>query len=207
VTADGIGMSSVRLVPNHQVAPGDVGFDRGRSTYGRIVEKATRTPVAHCFVYHRRLGTTPDGTPRWLIAEMSARRGAVFTERIEEPLAAVRVWRLPSEQARLLAASRELVRMGADYDWREVGRILATLVTRRSGADREPVADRAICVAHVHRAVLAARPDLQHALPPLGRPLWPGRLLEALTGLDVTIEGTTILQATRRALGATPLAA
>lgn len=189
-------MGSVRLVPTDQVAPGDVGFDRGRSTYGRLVERATREDVAHCFVYHRRLGTTADGGARWLIAEMSARVGARFTERVEPPMAIARVWRLPSEQQRLLDHSRELIRSGAAYDWLEIGRILLALKSGRELSARQT--ERSICVAHAHRSILAARPDLAADLPAPGAVMSPGRLLDRLNDLADVHQGTTLLAFVQR---------
>jgi hypothetical protein len=189
-------MGSVRLVPTDQVAPGDVGFDRGRSTYGRLVERATREEVAHCFVYHRRLGTTADGRARWLIAEMSARVGARFTERVEPPVAVVRVWRLPSEQQRLLDHSRDLIRSGAAYDWVEIGRILLALKSGRELSARQT--ERSICVAHAHRSILAGRPDLAGDLPALGAVMSPGRILDRLTALTEVRQGPTLLASRHR---------
>lgn len=171
-------MGTVREIRYDQVAPGDVAFDRGRSTYGRLVALSTREDVAHCFVYHRRLGTTPDGRPRWLIGEMSARRGAQFSERVEPPAVVLRPWRLETERRRLLAHSRELVRASAQYDWLEIGRIVVALASGRV-LDRGDTA-RTICVAHVHRAILTARPDLAGSLPSIAEVVTPGRLLDAL---------------------------
>ena len=173
-------MGTVRLVRHDQVAPGDVAFDRARSTYGRLVELTTREEIAHCFVYHRRLGTTPDGRARWLIAEMSAKHGAVFTERVEEPMVVVRAWRVRAERDRLLAASREVVAGSTPYDWPEIARIAVALASGRVIPRRG--SDRTICVAHVLRSILAARPDLTPHLPEPGEVVWPGRLLDALAG-------------------------
>lgn len=172
-------MGTVRLVRYDQVAPGDVAFDRARSAYGKLVELTTREEIAHCFVYHRRLGTTPDGRPRWLIAEMSAKHGAVFTERVEEPLAVVRPWRVAAERDQLLRVSRELVACSTAYDWPEIARIAVALASGRVIPRKG--SERTICVAHVLRAILAARPDLASHLPEPGEVVWPGRLLAALS--------------------------
>ncbi len=171
-------MGTVREIRYDQVAPGDVAFDRGRSTYGRLVALSTREDVAHCFVYHRRLGTTRDGRARWLIGEMSARHGAQFSERVEAPSVVMRPWRLETERTRLLSHSRDLVRASAQYDWLEIGRIVVAMASGRV-LDRGATG-RAICVAHVHRAILAARPDLAGVLPSVGEVVTPGRLLAAL---------------------------
>ena len=176
-------MGTVRFVSMEHVAPGDVAFDRARSAYGRLVSLSTRDDIAHCYVFHRRLGVDDQGRDRWLIAEMSARHGAQFTERVEPPLQIVRTWRLPSEQRRLLEASRRLVRASARYDWLEIGRIVCKLAAGRTLSRHE--SDRAICVAHVLSAVLAARPDLQAHLPDPTEPTWPGRLLASLSNVQV----------------------
>lgn len=173
-------MGTVRLVRYDQVAPGDVAFDRARSAYGRLVELTTGGEIAHCFVYHRRVGTTADGRARWLVAEMSARRGAVLTERVEAPAAVVRVWRIAAERDRLLQLSREVVAGNTPYDWPEIARILVALASGRVLARRDRDRDAAICVAHALRSVLAARPDLADHLPAPGEVVWPGRLLELL---------------------------
>lgn len=172
-------MGTVRLVRYDQVAPGDVAFDRARSAYGRLVELTTREPIAHCFVYHRPVGVDADGRSRWLIAEMSARHGAVFAERVAEPLAVVRPWRVAAERDRLLQASREVVAGSTAYDWPEIARIAVALASGRVIPRRG--SERTICVAHVLRAILAARPDLAAHLPDLGGVVWPARLLDALT--------------------------
>ena len=169
-------MGTVRLVRYDQVAPGDVAFDRARSTYGRLVELTTREEIAHCFVYHRRLGTTPDGRTRWLVAEMSAKHGAVFTERIEEPLAVVRPWRVAAERDRLLEYSRSVVAESRAYDWPEIARIAVALASGRVIPRKG--SERTICVAHVLRSILTARPDLARAPARAGR----GRLAGAAAG-------------------------
>lgn len=176
-------MGTVRFVPMDQVAPGDVAFDRARSTYGRLVSLSTRGSIAHCYVFHRRLGVDEQGRDRWLIAEVSARYGAQFAERVDPPVAVVRTWRLRAEQERLLEASRNLVRMNARYDWLQIARIVLALVSGRTLT--RPESDRAICVAHVLRAILAARPDLGTVLPHPGETTWPDRLHALLDDLRV----------------------
>lgn len=187
-------MGTVRIVRHEQVAPGDVAFDRARSTYGRLVALTTREAVAHCFVYHRRLGTTEDEQARWLVAEMSARHGAVFSQRVGAPMAAVRVWRVPSERDRLLGYSQSVVDGRTGYDWPEIARIAIALASGRVLPRREAESDRTICVAHVLRAVLAARPDLADHLPAPGEVTWPGQVLELLTQrADVPVAPTLLL--------------
>jgi len=186
-------MGTVQLVRYDQAAPGDVAFDRARSAYGRLVELTTRDEIAHCFVYHRRLGATADGRPRWLIAEMSARHGAVLTERVEPPAAIVRAWRVGAERDRLLQFSREVVAGSTAYDWSEIGRILVALASGRVIARRQT--DRSICVAHAMQAILAARPDLGPYLPGPDEVVWPGRLLEVLADRAVVPAAPTITAA------------
>ena len=197
-------MGTVRLVRYDQVAPGDVAFDRARSAYGRLVELTTREEIAHCFVYHRRLGTTPDGGTRWLIAEMSARHGAVFTERIQDPLAVVRPWRVTAERDRLLEYSRSVVAESRGYDWPEIARIAVALASGRVIPRKG--SERTICVAHVLRAILAARPDLAEHLPVPGEVTWPGRLLDALTARAEVPAAPTIVASLAAATTTAPAA-
>lgn len=171
-------MDPVLDVPPTEIAPGDIGFDHGISVYGRIVRATTGRAEAHCWVYHRHLGRTRDGRDRWLIAEVSAKRGAIYRERTEPATRVLRVWRDAAEQRTLLRASAEIVRSGARYDWHEIARIVKALRQRDAGSavDR----GRIICVQHVVRALLTARPDLRPLFADPGEPMWPSRLVARL---------------------------
>ncbi len=173
-------MGSIGLVTVDSIAPGDVGFVRGSSSWGEVVARITGYDVAHTVVYHRRLADGRDGRKRWLVAEMSASRGARFVVHEDEPVHVVRVWRDRREQRRLLGYSRDTVRRGAAYDWAEIGRCLADVLGRQPY--RRRLNGREICTTHALQAILYARPDLSRLFPDPDEPFSPGSLHDRLVG-------------------------
>lgn len=162
------------------IKPGDVGFSRGEGIVGWIIRHGTTSPYAHSFIYHRLLGTSPDGTQTWETVESYGGDGVRTRVRTQAPEKVVRVWRNSKEQARILEKSSSLV--GSGYGWGEIVRIAFRLI----GIKLPPMKDnpkRLICSNHTLQSVLAARPSLEYFFKYAPHEIWPGEVAKTLDSI------------------------
>lgn len=154
------------------IQPGDVGFDRGVGLSGFFIRLGTRSPYAHCWVYHKRL---PDG--RWVTVEAGPKDGVIWRVREVRPNLVVRAWKNSKEQADILARSRQL--LGSKYGWGEILRICLYFVgiKIRTSYDNK---NRVICSNHVAQSVLAGDPRIRAHMRYDYYAIWPGALAEDL---------------------------